>query len=174
MKSPLIDKAPPKKDPPLSLLQIFKQKATPNEQKIIILACFIVAMSGSLLLGIPILFKDPKLICLSENIVCFEDTACSQDYNIDLKTGPKSLSSEFGLVCEQKQQKTFAITMSFLGIFLGTITSTFILFHAKWRQFLLSLASLIIGASMLGMLCFSDNFFMISILIFTKIGRAHV
>ena len=166
MKRPLMAKEE-KGTAPLTFLEVFSKLATPTEKKLIICACFIVAMSGTLLLGIPILFKDPKIICLPSNEVCFEDTACSQDHYIDIVNGPQSFSAEFSLICNNKPQKIFAITMSFMGIFVGTLTSTFILFHPRRRQLLLSIASLIIGVSLLGMLVFSSDFFIISILIFT-------
>ena len=162
MKSPLIAK-----EPPLSFLQIFSKLATPNEKRLIIFAGFIYAMSGTLLLGLPILFKDPKIICLASNEICYEDTACFQDYYIDLETGSKSFSAEFSLICQNKPQKIFAITLSFMGIFMGTLASTFILIHPRRRQLFLSVAALLVGFSMIGMIAISNNFSFISVLIFT-------
>ena len=119
-----------------------------------------------MVLGIPIVFKDPKLICLPENFECLEEKACLGDYYIDQITGPKSFSAEFGLVFDQKSQKTFGITLSFVGIFVGCIMSTFVLVSAKRRKGYLAFFGLLQGLSILAMIVFQNSFFIICLLIF--------
>lgn len=154
-------------EPPvkLSFFQIFIQKANPTEKKLIIFICIIFAMSSSMILGIPIVFQDPMLICLPENEVCSEEIACSQEYFIDMDNGPKSFTAEFGLICDEKPEKAFAITLSFVGVFIGCLMSTFIMVSAGRRKLCLSLLGILLGAALLGMRFAVDSFFVISILI---------
>ena len=118
-----------------------------------------------MVLGIPVVFMDPKLICLPQKIECFEEEACYSDFYIDMETGPKSFSAQFQLICEKKSQKTLAITLSFVGIFVACIMSTFILIHAKRRKNFLAFFGVLLSFSLLGMLFFQNSFFTIALLI---------
>ena len=161
-KEPLL--APPEKK--LSFFQIFIQKASPSEKKIIIFICSLFSMSSTMILGIPIVFKDPKLICLPQNEECLEEVACQTgDFYVDMITGPKSFSAEYELVCDKKSMKTFAITLSFVGIFVGCLMSTFILVQPKNRKAFLSFFGLLLSVSSWGMIFFQSSFFSISLLI---------
>ena len=162
MSSPKEPLLPPEK---LSFFQIFFKTASPSEKKIIIFICLIFGMSGSMILGIPIVFKDPKIICMPGNIECSEENACFQDFYIDSNTGPNSFSADFSLICDKTHEKTFAITLNFVGVFIGCLMSTFLLIKPKNRQFYLSLLGLLQGFSLFGMLLFQNSFFIISLLI---------
>lgn len=153
---------PPQK---LSFFQVFIQKANSSEKKLIIFLCIIFGMSSSMILGIPIVFQEPRLICLPENTECTEEIACFQDYLIDMENGPRSFTAEFGLICDKKPEKAFAITLSFVGVFIGCLMSTFIIVSAKRRKLCLSVFGLILGISLLGMRFSTDSFFIISLLI---------
>lgn len=149
----------------LSFFQIFFQKASRSEKKIIIFICLIFSMSSAMILGIPIVFQDPKIICTSTNEECSEEIACTEDYSIDLVTGPNSFSAEFGLICEKKSEKTLAITLGFVGVFIGCLMSTFILVSPQKRKSCLSFFGILLGASLLGMIVAEESFFIISLLV---------
>lgn len=144
----------------LSFFEIFIHLANKNQKRLIVFLCILFSSSASMILSIPIVFKDPLIICLPENSSCLEETACQQEHFIDLENGPLSFSAEFNLICENKTQKTFAITLNFIGIFIGCLLSTFLLASAKRRKMYLGILGLILAACLFGML-FSENSFMV-------------
>ena len=167
MKSQKTDPLLPSKEP-LSFFQIYIQLATKSQKLLIIFICLVFAMSGSMILGIPIIFKDPKIMCISgaETKDCTEEEACSVNhFFIDMDTGPRSLSAEYELICDNKGQKTFAITMSFVGVFAGCLMATFLLALPQRRKFYLSLLGFLLSFSLIGMIIFQSSFMIISILI---------
>lgn len=149
----------------LSFFEIFTYLANRNQKRLIIFLCILFSSSASMILGIPIVFKDPVIICLPENSICLEETACQQEHFIDLENGPLSFSAEFHLICENKTQKTFAITLNFIGIFVGCFFSTFILVSAKRRKTYLGILGLILTACLFAMLFSENSFIAISFLI---------
>lgn len=143
----------------LSFFQIFTQLANKNQKRLIIFLCLLFSSSAAMVLGIPIVFKEPIIICLPENTQCSEEQACFQDFYIDLQNGPSSFTAEFGLVCENKPQKTFAITLSFFGILLGCICTTFIPVNQRKRKTYLGILGIVMGLSLWSMR-FSETYFL--------------
>ena len=107
-KEPLI---PPQQEQKLSFFQIFFQKTLKNQKKTILLLCLLFSMSSAMIFGVPILFKSPKIICLPEKEECFEEIGCLQQHEIDFENGTKSLSADYGLICENKSPKIFAVSL---------------------------------------------------------------
>ena len=66
-----------------------------------------------------------------------------------MENGPKSISTDFSLVCEQKSLKTLAITINFIGIFVGCACSSFILIESRKRQAFLGVLGGILGLSLI-------------------------
>lgn len=75
----------------------------------------------------------------------------------DLENGPRSISTDFSLVCEKKSLKTLAITINFIGIFVGCVCSSFILIESRKRQAFLGVVGVILGLSLI-LMTITKNF----------------
>jgi len=147
--------------------------ASPNDRKASYMLIFLFSASASIMLGVPIMFKEPLIYCsdgTNPPFVCSEIEACSNDFNyyIDKVNGPKSFTTDFELICENSSQKRFALTMNFLGFFAGCFMITFFVISPAIRKKMISFYSVIYGVSLLLMLFFSESLFIITMLLFVS------
>lgn len=145
--------------------------ASPSDRKVSFLLIFLFSASASIMLGVPIMFKEPLIYCQdhqNNTFVCSESDACSGNFNyfIDKVNGPKSFTSDFELICENSAGKRFALTMNFFGFFVGCLFITFFVVSASRRKLFICLTSIIYGLSLILMLFFPESLFLISILLF--------
>lgn len=134
---------------------------------------FIFSVSVSVMIGVPIMFKEPLIYCLDSNnnnstFVCTEVEACSNNYiyYIDKVNGPRSFTTDFELICENSSKKRVALTMNFFGFFVGCFIITFYTISASVRKNVIGFFSFVYGVSLILMLVFSDSLFLISIFLF--------
>lgn len=145
--------------------------ASANDRKAAYILIYLFSASASILLGVPIMFKEPLIYCIDNDntkFVCSEVEACSGDfrYFIDKENGPKSFTSDFELICENSSGKRFALSLNFFGFFVGCLFITFFVVSPANRKKIISLTSFLYGASFIAMLFLSDSLFLISILLF--------
>lgn len=146
--------------------------ASPKSKQLGLLLIFLFAASSSIMLGVPIMFKEPLIYCTPPSLtnphICSEIEACS-NHNIifiDKINGPKSLTAEFGLICEKSSLKRFCLTMSFFGFFIGCIVCTVVDVKANQRKLILSVCSIGYAASLLLTLVFAEMLEVIAVLLF--------
>jgi Major Facilitator Superfamily len=138
-----------KLDMSASLLSSYLSSSSLNKRRIPLLL-LLFSISSCPILCIPIFFQDPLPLC--PNLSSSTPSQCTFDCSspiFDLENGPNSISADFGIICEQKSLKTLAITINFIGIFLGCACSSFILIDKKKRQQFLGILGGVLGASLI-------------------------
>ena len=159
--TPLME--PPPQKP--NLWQVFRDFASPEQKKIIVLINLIFTMCTSVVIGLSILYKEPIILCsaslTSPFTICSEDKAChSPFYQIDLINSPQSLSTEFSLICSDSAKKRLALTCCFCGMLIGCIFSTFVMIPKKRRLLVICFHGFLFSFALITML-FCTNFYLI-------------
>lgn len=140
-----------------------------SKKKLLLSLSILFSISGTLQIGVPLLFKDPLIYCINENNIkyeCLEEEVCNSNnkFIIDIENGSKSLTSYHSLICEKSSEKRIAITLNFVGCFLGEILLTFFLVSPAKRKNAICLAGFLLGCCYVLMIVFQDHFYFISIL----------
>lgn len=148
------------------------QSCTAKEKTMSLILIFMFASSASIMIGVPIIFKEPIIYCFdsltpNNTYICTEQEACSGGhYFIDKVNGPKSLSTEFELICGNSSGKRFALTMSFFGFLVGCTVCTFIKIGPSSRKIFTSICGILYGVAMILIIFFENSLPIISLLLF--------
>ena len=146
-----------------SLFEILKSQTSRSEKTIILFLVFVFSATAIQMVSIPILFKDPLILCTDPNtnltFSCSEAEACTNTYPyiIDKINGPQSFTAEYDLICENSSKKRLALTLSFLGFLVAAILQTLIMVDYKNRKSLIGISGF--GMAIVYVLMILSNFF---------------
>lgn len=138
----------------ITLIKQFKEECDRSQ----LFCCFSVALSRLqyfiYTFGITIWFQSPILYCRNspeaEYAQCKEIYICKNkisDFYIDYENSYSNLSTEFGILCEEKHQ---IISFLLLGVFFGSLVNLLISFtvskrmHSLIANYVLSIVCLVI------------------------------
>lgn len=149
-----------------SFYHVFISRYSSQEYKLLFCISIIYALACTTQIALPIIFKDAKLVCSNNNTttLCYEYEVCdsNETYFIDKKTGPKSLATQFELICERKSEKRKALSIIFLVSLFGVLFNLLTILKPLWRKNFYSFCGIILGASLLFSVYFSQNLLVIS------------
>jgi len=143
---------------------------SPQEYKLLFCISVIYGLACTTQIAFPILFKEAKLFCsnqadLSSGIhSCYESEACSgnSSFFIDKKTSPHSLSTQFDLICDSKSEQRKSLSIIFGVSMFGVLFNLLTILKPVWRKSFYSFCGIVIGASQLFSVYFSNNLMLIS------------
>ena len=154
----------------LNFFKILTSRFSPQEHKLLFCISLIYALACTTQISFPILFKEPHLFCgnqtnlSSEGHFCYESEVCNnqEPFYIDKKNGPKSLSTEFELICERKSEQRKSLSIIFGVSMFGVLLNLLTILKPCWRKSFYSFCGIVIGASQLFSVYFSNNLMLIS------------
>ena len=153
----------------MNLKEIWKN----STRRELIFSLLILIIYASLFPGVnayALWFKEPYLICKDQknNIFpCSETFACSNkniQFYIDKAKSPKSLATDFSLICEKQKLKRLSQSIILSGGFISCLFNSFVRITPDFRKNYIGICGIILGLSSLMTLFFSNNLIVISIL----------
>ena len=152
----------------MKLLRILKQNSTSKEKITLILIGLCYGCFHSIFNAWAIWYQNPKTFCKDGGIhSCSIKEACkSKYYSIDYKNSPKSISTQFGLICEKEGDKNFAMITTLAGCWVGALFSLLYTPPKSYRKTYLGLLTLLNAFSSFLIIFFQNNLFIISLLMF--------
>ena len=146
-----------------NIFNIFYHQATKNEKSMIISLCLLYSFCSSGIIGLPLWFIEPKLLCQNpENSLfysCSEADMCSNSliYEIDWTSSPSTLVSQLNLFCDRKLIKRLILSMIFFGGFVGCLTNFLIYIKPEKRLKVLACLGILFALSNYLILFFSHS-----------------
>ena len=139
----------------------------------IILLSLLMGTFSSTIIGIPLIFQEPKLLCSNKgtNIYykCLEDFACENFENLNIiidPLSPKSLSAQFNLICERKNIQRFSIFIILSGGLIGALINILVKISRVHKKIFIALTGIfLLAIPSILTLVFNNNIYFISLCI---------
>ena len=140
-----------------------------QEYKLLMCISIIYGLACTTQIAFPIIFKEPKLLCgdptnPSTLQTCYESQVCNTNtsFIIDKINGPRSLSTQFELICDRKSEQRISLSIIFGVSLLGVLLNLLTILKPIWRKNFYSFCGIVIGSSLLFTVYFGNNLWLIS------------
>ncbi len=160
----------------ISIFTIFSTQATRNEKIMIISICFLYASFSPAILGLPLWFQSPTLLCsqintnefpntINNQFYCTEEEMCTNNllFQIDWSISPSTLLTQLSLFCERTLIKRLILSMIFFGGFAGCFVNFLIYVNPEKRLKVFASLGLLFGFFNYVILFFSHSEFVVGI-----------
>lgn len=154
----------------INFFRVLKTGFSIQQYKTLATISIIYSLSCTTQMSFPILFKEAKLLCSNssnpeQKYNCYEYQICENkiDYIIDRENGPKSLISQFNLICENKNLHRTSLSIVFSISLLAVFVNIIMVMGPQKRKSFYSLCGILVGSSLLLSVYFSNDLLLISI-----------